>query len=373
MTVKLAFLYNSLRTEGRSELIIKVSVIIPVYNAESFLRPCLNSVISQNYKDSEIILIENGSEDGSRTICEEYAERFENIRIITETQRGTAMARQRGLDVCKGEAVVFVDADDVLPSPDVFSKMAECLEKTKADIVCGEYSRLWEGKLLPVKSVKAFSDNPRESEAFWFYAFFSCGNLSYVWGKMYRISFLKEKQIRFCKYRYSEDKLFNLTCYAREASYAFLFEQVYIYRKNNASLSYQYRGDSVENWIGIVRETEAVWRAEEKKEQENLVGYLIVFAAAFDAIMNEQYPEGKYGSARNLLQRYGEDEYCRPWFCKMAGRKQTKEIPSVLWRCMIRGFSFCMKVRWYGLLSFGMKLMVRLHLTETLSDTGRRG
>ena len=144
MTVKLAFLYNSLRTEGRSELIIKVSVIIPVYNAESFLRPCLNSVISQNYKDSEIILIENGSEDGSRTICEEYAERFENIRIITETQRGTAMARQRGLDVCKGEAVVFVDADDVLPSPDVFSKMAECLEKTKADIVCGEYSRLWE-------------------------------------------------------------------------------------------------------------------------------------------------------------------------------------------------------------------------------------
>ena len=99
MTVKLAFLYNSLRTEGRSELIIKVSVIIPVYNAESFLRPCLNSVISQNYKDSEIILIENGSEDGSRTICEEYAERFENIRIITETQRGTAMARQRGLDV----------------------------------------------------------------------------------------------------------------------------------------------------------------------------------------------------------------------------------------------------------------------------------
>lgn len=187
MTVKLAFLYNSLRTEGRSELIIKVSVIIPVYNAESFLRPCLNSVISQNYKDSEIILIENGSEDGSRTICEEYAERFENIRIITETQRGTAMARQRGLDVCKGEAVVFVDADDVLPSPDVFSKMAECLEKTKADIVCGEYSRLWEGKLLPAKSVKAFSDNPRESEAFWFYAFFSCGNLSYVWGKMYRI------------------------------------------------------------------------------------------------------------------------------------------------------------------------------------------
>ena len=120
MTVKLAFLYNSLRTEGRSELIIKVSVIIPVYNAESFLRPCLNSVISQNYKDSEIILIENGSEDGSRTICEEYAERFENIRIITETQRGTAMARQRGLDVCKGEAVVFVDADDVLPSPGCF-------------------------------------------------------------------------------------------------------------------------------------------------------------------------------------------------------------------------------------------------------------
>lgn len=352
---------------------IKVSVIIPVYNAGSYLEPCLDSVVSQNHKDTEIILIENGSEDGSRTICEEYAQKYENIRIIAEKKIGAAMARQRGLDSCEGDAVVFVDADDYLPGLEVISRMAECLEKTQADIVCGEYSRLWEGKLLPANSVKTFSDHPHESEAFRFCGFFSCGNLSYVWGKMYRTSFLKEKQIRFCKYRYSEDKLFNLICCVKGAAYEFLTEQVYVYRKNDDSVSYQYRSDSVENWIGIARETEAVLRHEEREDQENLIGYLIVFAAAFDAIMNEEHPEGRYGSARNLLQRYGEDEYCKPWFRKMAGRKQTREVPSFLWRCMIRGFSFCMKVQWYGLLSLGMKLMVRLHLTESLSDTGKRG
>lgn len=329
--------------------------------------------MSQTHNDSEIILIENGSEDGSRAVCEEYAVNFKNVHIIVKKRLGAAMARQCGIDACKGEAVVFVDADDLLPEPEVLSKMAECLEKTQTDIVCGEYSRLWGGKLLPANSVNTFSDHPQQSEAFRFCGFFSRGNLSYVWGKMYRTSFLKERQIRFCKYRYSEDKLFNLTCYIKGAAYAFLTEQVYVYRKNDDSVSYQYRSDSVENWIGIARETEAVLMEEEKEEQKNLIGYLLVFAAAFDAVMNEEHPEGVYGSARKLLRRYGKDEYCKPWFGKMAGRKRTKEIPSLLWRCMIRGFSFCMKAQWYGLLSFGMKLMVRLHLTESLSDTGKRG
>lgn len=373
MTAIPAFIYNNQRIQGRSEFIIKVSVIIPIYNAEPFLRQCLDCVVTQDYQDIEILLVENGSEDGSRAICEEYAKRFGYIRIIAEQKIGAAMARQRGLDACRGELVVFVDADDYLPDSAVIARMVQKMKETKADIVCGDYSRFWEGKLLPANSVEGFANDDRDGEAFRFCGFFSCGNLSYVWGKMYRTSFLKEKQVHFCKYRYSEDKLFNLTCYLKGAVYAFLSEQVYVYRKNEDSISYQYRSDSVENWIGIARETEAVLKAEGKKEQENLVGYLIVFAAAFDAIMNEEHPEGRYGSAKNLLKAYGDEEYCKRWFHIMAGRKQTKEIPSFLWRSMIRGFSFCMKAQWYGLLSLGMKSMVRIRLTERLSDTGKRG
>ncbi len=318
-------------------------------------------------------MIEDGSEDKSKEICEQYAKTYDGIQILSGKHRGAAMARQCGLDACKGEAVVFVDADDVLPEPDVLTHMVKRLEQTQADIVCGDYSRLWKKKRLEANSVETFSQYAPESEAFRFCGFFSRGNLSYVWGKMYRTSFLRENDIHFSAYRYSEDKLFNLICYAKGAEYAFLKEQVYIYRRNEDSISYQYRTDSVENWIAIAKETEAVLVEEKREEQENLVGYLIVFAAAFDAIMNAQYPKGVYGSAGKLLRRYGEDRYCKQWFRRMAKGRQTKEIPSFMWRLMIRGFSTCMRLRCYGLLSFGIKMMIRLRLDESLSDTGKRG
>ncbi|MGN1205807.1 MAG: glycosyltransferase family 2 protein [Eubacterium sp.] len=353
--------------------IIKVSIVIPIYNAEPFLRDCLNSVMTQTYEKTEILLVEDGSEDNSMTICEEYAKQYKNIRIFTTNKVGAAMARQRGFDVCKGEAVVFVDADDYLPGPDVVAHMVDKLEETQADIICGNYSRLWKEKKLTANSVTTFSDYSPDSEAFRFCGFFSNGNLSYVWGKMYRTSFLRDNDIHYFAYRYSEDKLFNLTCYAKGAKYAFLTEQVYVYRRNEASVSYQYRSDSVETWIGIAHNTEKVLREEKKEEQDNLVGYLIIFAAAFDAIMNEQNPKGRYGSAKKLLQRYGKDAYCKEWFRRMSHYNRVKNVPSTLWRLMLQGFSLCMKAHLYGVLSLGIKMMVRLRIDESLSDTGKRG
>ena len=96
-----------------------ISVIIPVYNGEKFLRDCLDSVTGQTYKDLQIILIDDGSKDQSGAICDEYAMKDPRIEVIHCENGGQAEARNRGLKLAKGEWIGFVDDDDVI-EPDMY-------------------------------------------------------------------------------------------------------------------------------------------------------------------------------------------------------------------------------------------------------------
>ena len=89
-----------------------ISIIIPVYNVEPYLRQCLDSIVNQTYSNLEIILIDDGSSDGSPQICDEYASKDNRIVVIHKENRGQSEARNRGLDICKGEFISFIDSDD---------------------------------------------------------------------------------------------------------------------------------------------------------------------------------------------------------------------------------------------------------------------
>lgn len=90
----------------------KISIIIPVYNAERYLTKCIDSVIAQTFKDWEMILVNDGSKDKSLAICQKYAEKFKSIKIIDKSNGGPSTARNRGLEEAQGEYVYFLDADD---------------------------------------------------------------------------------------------------------------------------------------------------------------------------------------------------------------------------------------------------------------------
>ena len=89
-----------------------ISVIIPVYNLERYLYRCIDSVLRSTYTDFELILVDDGSTDASPQICEDYTERDSRVRLLRQENQGVSAARNRGLDVCQGEWVVFVDGDD---------------------------------------------------------------------------------------------------------------------------------------------------------------------------------------------------------------------------------------------------------------------
>ena len=105
---------------------MKYSVIIPVYNVEKYIDRCLKSIISQNYDDLEIIVIDNGSTDSSGSICDTYASEYSNISVYHIENHGVGSARNFGLSKARGEFIYFVDSDDYLVS-NLFADFAETI------------------------------------------------------------------------------------------------------------------------------------------------------------------------------------------------------------------------------------------------------
>lgn len=117
---------------------IKVSVIVPVYKAESYLRRCLDSLLSQSLENIEIILVDDGSPDGSGAICDEYAQRDNRIKVFHKPNGGVSSARQKGLDEAKGEYVIHVDPDDWV-EPDMLEELYRKAKEEDADMVICDF------------------------------------------------------------------------------------------------------------------------------------------------------------------------------------------------------------------------------------------
>lgn len=118
-----------------------ISVIVPVYNVEPYLRKCLDSILAQTYRDLEILVIDDGSTDGSGSICDEYAEKDERIRLFHTENHGLSAARNLGLDIAKGDWIGFVDSDDWIEL-DMYEVLLSKAEESSADVAeCGVF---WE-------------------------------------------------------------------------------------------------------------------------------------------------------------------------------------------------------------------------------------
>lgn len=111
-----------------------VTVIVPVYKVEPYLRRCLDSIVNQTYKNLEIILIDDGSPDNCGVICDEYAENDKRIKVIHKENGGVSRARNEGINVAKGEYIAFVDSDDYI-EPDLVEKSCIAVEKSGSDFL----------------------------------------------------------------------------------------------------------------------------------------------------------------------------------------------------------------------------------------------
>jgi len=157
-----------------------ISIIVPVYKAEDYLQRCVESIRKQTYTCLEIILVNDGSPDGSGAICDALAESDSRIKVIHKPNGGASSARNAGLDAARGEFVAFVDSDDKLVDMDMYEKLHKRIIEADADIcVCGYlefyngYSRTvrvpFEKKLMPTQLWEVFLENFRQCSHVFFH------------------------------------------------------------------------------------------------------------------------------------------------------------------------------------------------------------
>lgn len=359
---------------------MKISVIVPVYNAQAYLSDMIDSVLSQKFAEWELLLIVSKSEDNSLAICQSYAKKTSKIRVIEMPSGSAGMARNIGLKEAMAEYIMFVDADDLLPDGEVFERFYHRAIESKADIVVSNYMRLWKGNLLKAASHESFSGLEQNIEDFRFQGFFSVGTLSYVWGKLYRKKFLEENDISFTDISYAEDKLFNIQCCLDGARYAFMDEIGYIYRKNEKSISYQYNPKQSKCWITIAKQIRDYAKKNktntENKEIKNaatgLIEYILFFGIFFATKMEYTDGAGSIKQVRDLIKNYHADPLVKKAFKKLVRDPRVKELSQLHWRVMLRLFSMAINWKLYGVLVIRIKVLVLLRIDERLSDTGLR-
>ena len=195
--------------------IIKVSVVMPIYNAYKYIRPALESVMEQTLREIEIICVDDGSTDHTLDILKEYQSKDARIRIITENNAGPAAARNKGLSRVRGEYVIFLDADDFF-NPSLLEKLYEVAIRDQLDISICRYD-IYNGRKAKFEhNIKSdhgeiFAPGKVVSKNEYPDQILQC-TTGYVWNKMYRTAFLQEKNLVFNPdLRVFEDTFFVVT------------------------------------------------------------------------------------------------------------------------------------------------------------------
>ena len=216
-----------------------VSIIVPVYNAEQYLRRCVDSILNQEYTDFEVFLVNDGSTDSSGDICEEYGNKDTRVIVIQKENTGVSDSRNRALDRARGKYLQFLDSDDWI-TPDATRLFVRAAEEYGCDMVISDFYRVVGERLSPkgdieeegVLTREEFAAHMMENPADFYYGV--------LWNKLYRRDIVEEHKLRMdTDISWCEDFMFNLE-YIRYAKVFYaLHAPIYYYVKRKGSLASQ--------------------------------------------------------------------------------------------------------------------------------------
>lgn len=216
-----------------------ISVIVPIYNVEKYLVPCVDSILDSTYRDIEVILVDDGATDGSGAICDEYATRDERIKVVHKVNGGLSDARNAGMKVATGDYILFVDGDDMIH--------CQMIEILKAAIDSGNYdfslvygTRVDESDVsgLQASRVETIEVDEKNVVRLSDTTFFSglCGlNYQYevAWNKLYKRSLIKDMEF---EHLISEDTEWNTRVSQRMRSAIVVPVELYYYIQRSGSI-----------------------------------------------------------------------------------------------------------------------------------------
>ena len=232
-----------------------ISIIVPVYNVEPYLRRCLDSILAQTFTDWECILVDDGSKDGSGAICDEYAEKDFRFRSIHKENGGVSSARNKGIEVAMGEWIYFSDADDELDENGL-KILSEGTKKSSAFVMAGYRKYSESGEAVEICYRRVNKQIPVIEALHDIYIPTDFSFQGYLWCKLFKSKVIKHNRISFCEeVSFNEDQLFviqYLCVFAEQEIVSYSTEAVYNYwlrgssamgvmnRKYNKSFSTQF-------------------------------------------------------------------------------------------------------------------------------------
>ncbi|MBQ9414568.1 MAG: glycosyltransferase [Clostridia bacterium] len=241
---------------------VTISAVVPVYNTKTYLPACLESLCRQTFRDMEVLLVDDGSTDGSGEICDRFAEKDERIRVLHIENNGVSNARNTGIEAARGDYILFVDSDDYLEDT-MCQQMAAAAQKNDADLViCANYNVATSGITVkhPFRGEQTFEgeaygreirtatiglvgdkmNNPAKLD-----------RLTPVWARLYRRSIVQEHNIRYIDLDRlpSECLQFNIELAMAASRACYVDEPLYYYRRNTAvSVTKPFRPDLWGKW-----------------------------------------------------------------------------------------------------------------------------
>lgn len=236
-----------------------ISVIVPVYNVEKYLRQCLDSILRQTYSNIEVIMIDDGSPDSCGAICDEYADKYDNFKAVHKENAGLGMARNTGLEYAAGKYVMFLDSDDYIDA-DLIGTLYSSIISSAVDFCKSGYRKI-KNDVEIVQSIKyeneifigsaaakrflpmLIGSSPQKNDSI---------GMS-VWASLYNIKPIRENNILFPseKELAAEDLIFNIK-YMQYANGAAVISKVgYNYRINPLSLTKSYRSNKFDGTIKL--------------------------------------------------------------------------------------------------------------------------
>ena len=211
---------------------INFSIIIPVYNVKQYLEKCLISILVQNQKDVEVILVDDGSTDGSDIICDKYSDKYENIRTIHQKNEGLSGARNTGLNYANGKWILFLDSDDIV-TKDYIAFLTNAIKNYKFDILIFRYKKFKDhikflnninSGIKCITKKNAFKSLGEDK--------YSC----YAWNKLYKKDLFKD--IKYPVNQNFEDMATTYRLYNVASKIAITEQILYLYRQRQGSIVY---------------------------------------------------------------------------------------------------------------------------------------
>jgi len=221
---------NELVKYEQINLYPKISVIIPVFNGEKYIRSCIESVLRQNLKDLEILIIDDGSTDQTYSILKHYDDK--RIRVFNQENLGSGPSRNKGIDNAKGKYIAFIDSDDIYPNPNSLKLLYDAAEKNNAVICGGSQNKIINDKI---------NNQIDENLIFKYNKIVNFKDYQYDYGYqrfIYRTDFIKDLNIYFPNYRRYQDPIFFVKSMVLADEFYAISDVVYLYRSKYKKINW---------------------------------------------------------------------------------------------------------------------------------------